>query len=117
MNIEELRDYCLSFPQTSESLPFDENTLVFKVHGKMFVLSDIESFSFINLKCDPEKAVEVREKYSAVTPGYHMNKKHWNSVRVDGDLSDKKIEQWVTDSYNLVVANMPKKLKIELDKF
>ncbi len=114
MNIEELRDYCLSFPQTSESLPFDENTLVFKVHDKMFVLSDIESFSFINLKCDPEKAVEIREQYFAVTPGYHMNKKHWNSIKMDDSITDQLIKVWIKDSFELVVRNLPDKIRKQI---
>jgi predicted DNA-binding protein (MmcQ/YjbR family) len=117
MTLDQFREYCLSLTGTTEDLPFDENTLVFKVVGKMFALCNMMTFEFTNLKCDPEKAINLREEYPEVTPAWHMNKKHWNSVRVDGDLSDKKIEQWVTDSYNLVAANMPKKLKIELDKF
>jgi predicted DNA-binding protein (MmcQ/YjbR family) len=117
MTLDHFREYCLSFKGTTEQLPFDENTLVFKVMGKMFALTNLLNFEFVNLKCNPEKAIEFREDFMEVLPAYHMNKKHWNSVRVDGDLSDKKIEQWVTDSYNLVVANMPKKLKVELDKF
>ena len=98
-------------------MPFDEKTLVFKVKNKIYTLTNIENFKFINLKCNPEKALELRERYHSVKPGYHMNKKHWNSVSFMGDLSDQQIESWVADSYNLVVKNMPKKLKIELEKF
>ncbi len=80
MNIEELRDYCLSLKGVEEKMPFDDKTLVFTVKNKMFCLTDIETYEFVNLKCDPETAIELREKYSEVTPGFHMNKKHWNSV-------------------------------------
>lgn len=109
MNIEELREYCLSFPHTSEGLPFDETTLVFKVANKMFCLTDLETFELINVKCDPEEAVLLREEYEAVIPGYHSNKKHWNSLVMDGSLPDHLILKWVKDSYDLVVKGMPKK--------
>ena len=114
MNIEEFRFYCLSFSGTSESLPFNDNTLVFKVCNKMFALTDINSFSFINLKCNPEKAVELREKYSAVTPGFHMNKKHWNSIKMDHSITDKLIKEWIKDSFILVVSNLPNKIRKKL---
>lgn len=80
MNIEELREYCISKKDVTESFPFDETTLVFKVRGKMFALTDLEGELSINLKCDPDLAIELREKYPAVQPGYHMNKKHWNTI-------------------------------------
>lgn len=114
MTLDELRTYCLSLNKTTEELPFDEDTLVFKVLGKMFALTNLENFEFINLKCNSEKAIKLREEFMEISPAYHMNKKHWNSVRVDGDISDKQLKQWITDSYNLVVANMPKKLKVQL---
>lgn len=114
MNIEAYRDYCLSKPGVTEEFPFDENTLVFKVMGKMFALTSVETFAFINLKCDPEKAIELRETYSGVTPGYHMSKKHWNSVVTDFSIPDTLIEQWIDDSYDLIVQSLPKKLKEEL---
>ena len=114
MNIEEFREYCLSFPGTDEALPFDENTLVFKVMGKMFALTDLDQFESINLKCDPEKAITLREQYSAVQPGYHMNKKHWNTVLCVGDVSDVLLKQWIKESYDLVVSGLPKKLQGEL---
>ena len=91
MHIEEFRDYCLSFPGVTEGFPFDESTLVFKVMGKMFALTGVDSFEFINLKCDPEKSLELRASYEEITPGYHMNKKHWNSVNVHGYLEDELI--------------------------
>lgn len=114
MDIETYRNYCLAFPATTEDLPFDQNTLVFKVAGKMFALTNLELFESINLKCDPEKAVELREKYDAVRPGYHMSKKHWNTVLTDGSISDSLILEWTKDSYNLVVQGLPKKVQQEL---
>jgi len=114
MNIESYRDFCLSFPGVTEEFPFDENTLVFKVAGKIFTICDVMEFESINLKCDPLKAIELRERYPEVVPGYHMNKKHWNTVMMDGDLSDEQICEWITDSYNLVVAGLPAKARKEL---
>jgi predicted DNA-binding protein (MmcQ/YjbR family) len=114
MTLDHFREYCLSFKGTTEELPFDENTLVFKVLGKMFALCNMMSFEFTNLKCDPEKAVNLREEHAEITPAWHMNKKHWNSVSFMGDLSDQQIENWIEDSYNLVVKNMPKKLREQL---
>lgn len=109
MNIEELRNYCLTKKGVTESLPFDETTLVYKVMGKMFALTDTENDFSMNLKCDPEKAIELREKYPAVQPGYHMNKKHWNTIYIDGSISDVKLKSWIDDSYMLVVSSLPKK--------
>ena len=114
MNLDHFREHCLSFKGTTEELPFDENTLVFKVMGKMFALCNMMNFKFCNLKCDTKKAIMLREEYSEITPAWHMNKKHWNSVSFMGDLSNQKIENWVTDSYNLVVKNMPMKLREQL---
>jgi len=87
---------------------------VFKVKGKIFALTSLETFESINLKCDPEEAVALREKYEAVIPGYHMNKKHWNTIIMDGSLSDKLIKQWIDDSYKLVINALTKKEKEEL---
>lgn len=114
MHIEEYRDYCLSFPCTTEEFPFDERTLVFKVAGKMFALTDVEDFSGINLKCDPEKAILLREQFPEVKAGYHMSKKHWNTVEVNGGLEDDLIRDWIKDSYDLVVNSLTKKLRTEL---
>jgi len=114
MTIDHFREYCLSFKGTTEDLAFDENTLVFKVPGRMFLLTNLENFEYCNLKCNPEKALELREKFMQVTPAWQMNKKHWNSVIFTGDLIGKKIEDWITDSYNLVVEKIPKKLKTQL---
>jgi predicted DNA-binding protein (MmcQ/YjbR family) len=111
MFVDQLRDFCLHFPHSEEGFPFDQNTLVFSVFGKMFCLVNIEKFEYINLKCNPEKAIELREIYPEVTPGFHMNKKHWNSVRVDGTLSDDLLHEWIRDSYALVVSGLPKKYK------
>ena len=111
MNIEDIREYCLALKGTTESFPFDDVTLVFKVGGKMYALVSLDGDLSINLKCDPEKAIELREQYEAVTPGYHMNKTHWNSIFVDGTISDKLIQQWIFDSYTLVKASLPKKVR------
>ncbi len=116
MHIEDYRNYCLSLKGTSESLPFDEKILVFKVMGKIFTLTNIELFEQINVKCDPEYAIELREKYDGVLPGYHMSKKHWNTVLINHDVSDKQIYEWVKDSYDLVVEKLTKKQKEELSK-
>jgi predicted DNA-binding protein (MmcQ/YjbR family) len=109
MDIETFRSYCLSLKGVTEELPFDENTLVFKVMGKMFTATDIMLFESINVKCDPEIAIELREQYKAVLPGYHMNKKHWNTILMNGEVSDAQIKAWVLDSYHLVVNNLSKK--------
>ena len=116
MKIEEYRHFCLSLPGATEDLPFDENTLCFKVMGKIFSICDIMEFESINLKCDPVKAIELRETYPEVVPGYHMNKKHWNTVDMQSNLPDKLIKEWITDSYNLVVENLPKKDREKLGK-
>lgn len=114
MNIESFRNYCLNKKGVTESFPFDETTLVFKVMGKMFALTDTEDDFKINIKCDPELALSRRAQFPAVLPGYHMNKAHWNTVVVDGSISDQQLYNWVDESYNLIVAKMPKKLKDEL---
>ena len=114
MQIDELRDYCLAKKGVTEDFPFDEHTLVFKVMGKMFALADVDNFESINLKCDPERAVELREQYMGVLPGYHMNKQHWNTVLVDADVSDKMLYQLIDDSYALIVKSLTKKLQNEL---
>jgi predicted DNA-binding protein (MmcQ/YjbR family) len=102
MNIEELREYCISKPEVSESFPFDEDTLVFKVRDKIFVLTSLSPPFSINVKCDPELAVSLRERYSFVIPGYHMNKKHWNTVMIDDTVSDSLLREWIDHSYGLV---------------
>ncbi len=113
MNIETIRKYCLSKPGVTESLPFNDTALVFKVMDKMFALLDLsEESRGITLKCDPELALELREQYPEVTPAYHFNKKHWNTVLIDGSVSDKQIYEWISHSYNMVVKGLTKeKLK------
>ena len=114
MNIEELRDYCLSMKGAEEKMPFDNKTLVFSVKGKMFCATDVEDYELINLKCNPEEAILLREKYEDVIPGYYMNKKHWNSIKTNGSISDTLLEEWIRNSYNLVVAALPKKVQKEM---
>ena len=117
MNIEQIREFCLKKKGVTEEFPFDEETLVFKVMGKIFLLASLYSFPLqINLKCDPEKAVELREEYESVQPGYHMNKIHWNTIIVDGSVSVNKIFEWIDDSYNLVVAGLKKSERKTLKK-
>lgn len=108
MNIEELRYFCLSLPEVSEHFPFDETTLVFKVNDRMFALTDLEGPLSVNLKCDPELAIELREQYPAVKPGYHMNKKHWNTVEIDGSISDTILKKWIEMSYGLIAKKKGK---------
>jgi len=117
MNIEEFRDYCLKKPGVTEEFPFGPETLVFKVVGKMFALTNIDHFESINLKCDPEKAVALREKYPFVRPGYHMNKKHWNTIMMNDLLNDQLIFEWIDDSYELVVDGLTKKDRERLTDF
>ena len=117
MNIETIREYCLRKKGVSEDFPFNETTLVFKVMNKMFLLASLDSVPLqINLKCDPEKAVELREKYDSVESAYHMNKTHWNSVLIDRTIPDKEILKWIDDSYNLVVSGLKKSEKEKLKK-
>ncbi len=112
MNIEEFRDYCLSKPRTTEHTPFGPDTLVFKVMNKMFALTGLDNFEFINLKCDPERALELRSENEFIKPGYHMNKQHWNSVYIE--VGDKLIKELTNHSYDLIVDSLPKKLKEDL---
>ena len=114
MNIEEVRTFCLSLKGAEEKMPFDDKTLVFSVRGKMFCATDITTFESLNLKCDPEEAMILREKYDEVTPGYYMNKNLWNSVKTKGKITNKQMKEWITNSYNLVVAGLPKKTQKEL---
>lgn len=115
MNVEEFRVYCLSKPKVTEEFPFDETTLVFKVCGKIFALTGLESIEFkVNLKCDPDKAVELRETYESITAGFHMNKKHWNTVTVDGSFSEIVFRELIDHSYEMVVKGLPKKIQDQL---
>jgi predicted DNA-binding protein (MmcQ/YjbR family) len=105
MNVEELREYCLNKPGTEETLPFGPDVIVFKVRGKAFLLLPLDEAPLrFNVKCDPDLAVELREQYSCVLPGYHMNKKHWNTVVVDGSVSVKQLKEWIDHSYELVAG-------------
>jgi predicted DNA-binding protein (MmcQ/YjbR family) len=113
MNIEEIRAYCLKFYDTTESFPFDEDVLVFKVSGKIFCLTSLSEPDRMNLKCDPEKAIELREQYPCVIPGYHMNKKMWNTVIIDGSVSKKILQSWIKHSFDEVVKGLPKKLQLQ----
>lgn len=109
MNIETLRNYCLSKADVEEEFPFGPETLVMKVEGKIFLLTGLDGTDFrFNVKCDPDKAIELREEFSCVLPGYHMNKKHWNTIVVDGSVSSKQLKEWIDHSYELV---KPKKKK------
>ena len=103
MNIEILRDYCISKKNVTESFPFGDDTLVFKTEGKIFALVNLEGDLSINLKCNPARAIELRERYSSVIPGYHMNKKNWNTIYIDGTVPDKEIFSWIDHSYDLVL--------------
>lgn len=116
MDIEKIRNYCLRKTHVTESFPFNEETLVFKVMNKMFCLLSLTPPHSINLKCDPEFAIELREKYDAVQPGYHMNKQHWNTIDLDGSISNKEITHWIDHSYELVVKSLPKKERAKFEK-
>ena len=115
MNLEFFRKHCLTKKGVAEEFPFGEDTLVYKVMGKMFALTDLVNFTSINLKVDPEEGQELREKYPSVLPGYHMNKKHWITVHLDGSIPDKTILQWVDKSYELVVSSLTKSQKSALE--
>lgn len=116
MFLDQLREYCLVKKGVEECMPFGNDTLVFKVMGKMFLLSGIDSDPIeFNVKCLPEKAIELREKYGCVQPGYHMNKQHWNTIICDNSVGDNLLMQWIDDSYQLVAESLPKKIRAELN--
>ena len=114
MNVEEIRIYCLHKKGTAESFPFNDETLVVKVMDKMFALISLENGSSINLKCDPEKAIELREHYEEILPGYHMSKKHWNTVIFNQSLPKKLVKELIDHSYELVVNGLSGKKREEL---
>ncbi|MDR1730427.1 MAG: MmcQ/YjbR family DNA-binding protein [Prevotellaceae bacterium] len=115
MNIEEARDYCLSQKGATEDFPFDDVSLVIKVGGKMFALIPLDAEEKrIALKCDPEFAIELREKYAAVRPAFHFNKKHWNDVFFDGSVSGKNIKKWIDHSYEMVLKGISKKMREQI---
>ncbi|MDA3867203.1 MAG: MmcQ/YjbR family DNA-binding protein [Salinivirgaceae bacterium] len=116
MNVEDLRNYCLSKKHVTEEFPFDDVTLVFKVAGKMFALIGLDHVDLsIALKCDPERAQVLRSTHSAIGPAYHMSKTHWNGVRIDGTLKPEFVHELIDHSYELVVSKLSGKLKKELD--
>ncbi|OIQ21729.1 MAG: MmcQ-like protein [Flavobacterium sp. MedPE-SWcel] len=119
MNIQQFYEYCLAKKGVTEHFPFDENTLVFKVGGKMFALSSLVGWekgeAAINLKCDPERALELRAEYEGVQPGYHMSKKHWNTVTVDSDVAQSLLLEFIDHSYELVFKSLTKKLQAEIE--
>jgi predicted DNA-binding protein (MmcQ/YjbR family) len=111
-----IREYCTAKRGVTEELPFDEDSPVYKVMGKIFLILNLVHPFSINIKCDPEKAVELRESYDAVKPGYHMNKTHWNTVELDGTIPAKYILEWIDHSYELVAEKLSKSDKIKLSK-
>jgi predicted DNA-binding protein (MmcQ/YjbR family) len=114
LNLEELRDHCLKKTGATEGLPFGDDTLVFKVGGKMFLLAGIQAGNSFNAKCDPELAIELRERYTEVQPGYHMNKKMWNTVYLDGSLTQKLLIEMIDHSYDLIFNALPRKIKDQI---
>jgi predicted DNA-binding protein (MmcQ/YjbR family) len=115
MNIESIREYCIGKPGVSEEFPFDDATLVFKVGGKMFCLMSLDGKpSQINLKCDPEEAISLRETFPSIIPGYHMNKKHWNTVILDGSIDNELIKRMIDDSYDLIFFSLPAKIRYDI---
>lgn len=112
--MEELHDYCLGKPGAEESFPFGVETLVLKVGGKIFLLANLTEGTSFNAKCDPERAIELRERHEEVQPGYHMNKRHWNTVRMDGALKTKEILEMIDHSYEIVVSGLPKKVREQI---
>ncbi len=120
MNIQQFFEYCLSKKAVTEHFPFDKDTLVFKVGGKMFALSSLQQWengtASVNLKCDPEQAEELRANYEAISPGYHMSKVHWNTVTFNSDVPDKMMCQLIDDSYQLVLKSLTKKAQAEIDE-
>ena len=117
MNVETLREYCLAKTSVTEGFPFGETVLVFKVMDKIFLLVSLHASPLqFNAKCEPSRAIELREQYAAIQPGYHMNKQHWNTIIVDGTVPVKLLKQIIDDSYDLVARSLPKKLREGLSK-
>lgn len=115
MNIETLRNYCMAKPGATESFPFDEVTLVFKVGNKIFALANTEGQpTTLALKCDPERAMQLREEHDAVVPGYHLNKKHWNTITINGSVQSRELRDWIDHSYELVSQRLSKAVRAEL---
>jgi predicted DNA-binding protein (MmcQ/YjbR family) len=115
MTLEFFRNHCLALPAVTEDTPFNPTTLCFRLGGKIFALMDMEVFEYVNLKCDPERSVELRERYDGITPGYHMNKKLWNSVSMRGNVPDSLILELAVHSYELIRDSLPKKVRENLE--
>lgn len=113
MNIEDARNYCISLPSVTEDFPFDETTLVFRIGGKIFAMMDLENTEWFVLKCFPDYALELRERYPEIAPAWHMNKKHWNQLNLFGSLPDNLVQSLIRHSYNEVVKKIPRKQKFE----
>ena len=113
MFLDDVRTHCIQKAGVTEGFPFDQNTLVFKVFGKMFALMDVDVFDSLNLKIDPEKAIELIETFQGIQPGYHMSKKHWNTVLLNNDVSNQLLVELIDHSYELVYASLPKKVRNE----
>lgn len=117
MDLESFREYCLRKPHATEDMPFGDDVVVFKVAGKMFALAALDEIPVtVNLKCDPDRALELRDKYEQVRPGYHMNKKHWNTVEIDSGLPDRELRAMIDHSYELVVESLPKATREKLTR-
>ena len=115
MDLELFREYCLTKPQVTEGTPFGEDVLVFKVAGKMFALASLDEIpTTVNLKCDPDRALELRDRFEQVRPGYHMNKKHWNTIEIGTGLPDSEVRKMIDHSYQLVVESLPKAVRAKL---
>ncbi len=115
MNLESFRDYCLEKPGATEGTPFGPDVVVFKVGGKMFALASLDEVpARVNLKCDPDLALELRDRYEQVRPGYHMNKKHWNTVEIDSGVPEAELRNMIDHSYELVVQSLPKAMRGKL---
>jgi predicted DNA-binding protein (MmcQ/YjbR family) len=115
VDLEQFREYCLKKPHVTEGTPFGEDVLVFKVAGKMFALAALDEFpATANLKADPDMALELRDRYEQVRPGYHMNKKHWNTVEIDSGIPDRELRKMIDHSYELVVASLPRAVRAKL---
>ena len=115
MNIESVREYCLSLPHATEDFPFDETTLAFRIGGRIFAMIDLERTEWFVLKCNPDMAIELREKHAEISPAWHMNKRHWNQINLFGYLSEEPICSLIRHSYSLVVQKLPKALRLSFD--
>lgn len=117
MNIEEVRAFCLSFPNASEGFPFDDVSLVFKVEGKMFLFMPLDAEEpVITMKCDPERVIDLRDRYNSILPAWHFNKKYWNMVYLDGDVPDELLRELIHHSYREVIAKLPKKIQAKYEE-